>query len=73
MRRVPRASGKAVWTWSLLPIRGLPKELEGRTMVQVSDLHIGPRGVDDEYILESFRRVKEINPDFVVFTGDWIT
>jgi uncharacterized protein len=32
------------FTHSLLPIRGLPKELEGRTMVQVSDLHIGPRG-----------------------------
>jgi uncharacterized protein len=60
------------FTHSLLPIRGLPKELEGRTMVQMSDLHIGPR-VDDEYILESFRRVKGMNPDFVVFTGDWIT
>jgi len=29
--------------------------------------------VDDDYIIESFRRVQELAPDFVVFTGDWIT
>jgi len=60
------------FTHFLLSIRGLPKEIDGRTLVQISDLHIGPQ-VDDEYIIESFRRVKEISPDFVVFTGDWIT
>jgi predicted MPP superfamily phosphohydrolase len=55
-----------------LPVAGLPRELEGRTLAQLSDLHVGPK-VDDDYILESFRRVKEFAPDFVVFTGDWIT
>ena len=60
------------FTQSVLRIRGLPSELEGRTLVQISDLHIGPL-VDDAYIIESFRRVQEISPDFVVFTGDWIT
>jgi predicted MPP superfamily phosphohydrolase len=55
-----------------LPINGLPSELEGRTLAQLSDLHIGPR-VDDDYIIESFRRAQEASPDFVVFTGDWIT
>jgi hypothetical protein len=53
-------------------MRGLSKEIEGCTLAQISDLHIGPR-VADEYIIESFRRVKEMIPDFVVFTGDWIT
>jgi predicted MPP superfamily phosphohydrolase len=38
----------------------------------LSDLHVGPK-VDDDYIIESFRRVQEASPDFVVFTGDWIT
>jgi predicted MPP superfamily phosphohydrolase len=55
-----------------LPIKGLPSELEGRTLAQLSDLHIGPK-VDDDYIIESFQRVQEASPDFVVFTGDWIT
>src|SRR6267143_275545 len=60
------------FTHPVLPIRGLPQELEGRTLAQISDLHIGPK-VDDDYIIESLRRVEEIVPDFVVFTGDWIT
>jgi uncharacterized protein len=59
-------------THSFLSIRGLPKEIEGCTLAQISDLHVGPQ-VDDEYIIESFRKVKQIGPDFVVFTGDWIT
>jgi predicted MPP superfamily phosphohydrolase len=59
-------------TYPALPIAGLPRELEGRTLAQLSDLHIGPK-VDDDYIIESFRRVQQLAPDFVVFTGDWIT
>lgn len=80
------ASGAAVlglYTWRVephwleltypgLPIRGLPRELEGCTLAQISDLHVGPR-VDDEYIVESLQRVQKLLPDFVVFTGDWIT
>jgi predicted MPP superfamily phosphohydrolase len=60
------------FTHPILPISGLPAELEGKTLAQVSDLHVGPQ-VDDAYILETFRRVQEIAPDFIVFTGDWIT
>jgi predicted MPP superfamily phosphohydrolase len=59
-------------TFPVLPIAGLPRELEGCTLAQLSDLHIGPK-VDDEYIIESFRRIRQLAPDFVVFTGDWIT
>jgi uncharacterized protein len=59
-------------TYPDLPISGLPAELNGRTLAQLSDLHIGPK-VDDDYIIESFRRVQEASPDFVVVTGDWIT
>lgn len=55
-----------------LPISGLPQELDGSTLAQLSDLHVGPR-VDDSYIVKTFRRLQEIAPDFVVFTGDWIT
>src|SRR6266700_300481 len=60
------------FTYPVLPVRGLPSELEGRTLAQITDLHVGPK-VDDDYVIKSFRRVQELAPDFVVFTGDWIT
>jgi uncharacterized protein len=60
------------FTHPVLTIAGLPRELEGRTLAQLSDLHVGPK-VDDDYIIESFRRTRQLDPDFVVFTGDWIT
>jgi uncharacterized protein len=44
----------------------------GRTLAQLTDLHVGPE-VDDAYIVESFRRTADLRPDFVAFTGDWIT
>ncbi len=60
------------FTFPDLPISGLPAELVGRTLAQISDLHIGKR-VDDAYIINSLRRVQELAPDFVIHTGDWIT
>ncbi|HEX2330190.1 MAG TPA: metallophosphoesterase [Candidatus Angelobacter sp.] len=60
------------FTYPTLPIRGLPENLHGRTLAQITDTHIGPL-VDDNYVVESFRRTQEQSPDFVVFTGDWIT
>jgi uncharacterized protein len=59
-------------TYPPLPITGLPRQLEGCTLAQISDLHVGPK-VDDDYIVRAFRKVEELAPDFVVFTGDWIT
>jgi uncharacterized protein len=55
-----------------LPVEGLSVEDEGKSLVQISDLHVGPQ-VDDDYIAETFRRVRELRPDFVVFTGDFVT
>jgi uncharacterized protein len=55
-----------------LPIAGLPASLSGRTLVQLSDLHVGPR-VSDGYLRDTFRRVQALGPDFVAVTGDWIT
>jgi hypothetical protein len=53
-----------------LPVADLPQDLAGSRLVQLSDLHIGPR-VDDDYLLRSFQRVKELAPEFVVYTGDF--
>ena len=54
-----------------LPIAGLPPRLEGRTLMQLSDLHIGPV-VDDAYLIASLDRAAELQPDVVVQTGDLI-
>lgn len=55
-----------------LPIRGLPAALHGRTLVQLSDIHVGPR-VDDDYVLDTFRRVAALAPDIVAVTGDYVS
>ncbi len=55
-----------------LPIAGLPEALWGRTLVQVSDLHIGPQ-VDDQYLIKTLQRVAGLDPDIMVVTGDFIT
>jgi uncharacterized protein len=60
------------FTFPRLPIAGLPHELEGRILAQISDVHAGPQ-VADAYLIDCFRRVQELAPDFVVVTGDWIT
>jgi predicted MPP superfamily phosphohydrolase len=60
------------FTYPALPIGGLPKQLAGKTLAQISDTHIGPQ-VNDDYIINSFRRTQELTPDFIVFTGDWIS
>ena len=55
-----------------LPVRALPRSLSGRTLVQISDVHVGPR-VDDDYVLATFRRVRDLAPDIVVMTGDFMS
>src|ERR1700758_2986121 len=52
------------FSYPRLPIAGLPKQLEGCTLAQLSDLHVGPK-VDDAYIIESLQRVREHSPDFL--------
>ena len=54
-----------------LPIRHLPPALHGRTLAQISDLHVG-RQVDDDYLIATFERVSALQPDLVVCTGDLI-
>lgn len=55
-----------------LPVRHLPQTLIGRTLVQISDIHVGPR-VDDAYILDVFARVVALAPDILVYTGDFVS
>ncbi|QJW97903.1 metallophosphoesterase [Frigoriglobus tundricola] len=55
-----------------LPVRNLPPALAGRTLAQVSDLHVCPR-VDTEYLGAALREVSALQPDIVVVTGDFVS
>jgi predicted MPP superfamily phosphohydrolase len=77
------SAATGLYTWRIEPhrleivrrpldVRGLPASLAGRTLAQISDVHVGPR-VSDDYVLTTFRRVAELRPDIVVFTGDFIS
>lgn len=43
--------------------------LDGIKIVQVSDLHVGPV-IQDSYVRPIAEKIKSVNPDIVVFTGD---
>ena len=73
----------ALYTWRIeptwvefvhrdLPIANLPSGLVGKTLVQLSDIHIGSQ-VADDHITDVFARVAALQPDIVVHTGDLIT
>ncbi|NVK05460.1 MAG: metallophosphoesterase [Flavobacteriia bacterium] len=55
-----------------MPIANLPKELEGKTLMQISDIHVGNR-FNYQYIIKSFQRAQKLEPDFVVYTGDYVS
>lgn len=56
----------------MLPVKNLPSGLSGKSLVQISDLHVGGR-VSSEFLIESLDRVAELKPDIVVYTGDFIS
>lgn len=55
-----------------LPIRRLPAALVGKRLVQISDLHVGPR-VDDQYLMRALDRVNALRPNILVITGDFVS
>ena len=56
----------------IMRVKNLPEELDGKLLVQLSDLHVG-EDVSDDYILSVFDRVRDLKPDFVAVTGDFIS
>ena len=75
--------GTGFYTWKIephwlefvqlkMPIKNLPNSLVGKILMQISDIHIG-HTVHKEFILDSFERAKKFQPDFVVYTGDFIS
>lgn len=76
------ALGSGIWgTWQAVRVPDvrtvevalpkLPAELEGFTLVQLSDLHIGPVQ-KAAWLSEVVRKVNALFPDAVVITGDMI-
>jgi len=72
-----------IYSWQIEPfwlefvkvkmaIRHLPKSLEGKTLMQISDIHVGER-FDWNYLIKSFKKAQKLNPDFVVYTGDFVS
>jgi predicted MPP superfamily phosphohydrolase len=55
-----------------LPIKNLPLQLNGKTLMQISDLHVGDR-FDYQFIIDSFIKAQHYQPDIVVYTGDYVT
>jgi uncharacterized protein len=55
-----------------MPIKHLPKELIGKTLMQISDMHVGDR-FDRTYISDALKKAQKFNPDFVVYTGDFVS
>jgi len=72
-----------IYTWQIephwvelvrrpMPLPKLPPSLVGRTVLQLSDLHVGPR-VDSGYLIETLQEAARLTADLVVLTGDFIS
>ena len=70
------AAGYAFWeareigvTRIEVPLRHLPPDLDGLTIVHLSDVHYG-MSHENGRLGDLVRRVNELRPDLIVFTGD---
>jgi len=73
----------SLYTWQVEPFwlefthrkmtfDALPVFWKGKTLMQISDIHVG-KLVDDTYLKESFLKASTHNPDIVVYTGDFVS
>jgi predicted MPP superfamily phosphohydrolase len=80
---VAGAAGLGLYSWQVephwfeivrqrMPLANLPQPLVGRTLLQISDIHVGPR-VSSAYLIRAFRAAAALEPDFVAFTGDFVS
>lgn len=73
----------AIYSWQIEPfclefvnikmlIPNLPKQLEGKVLIQISDIHVGNR-FDWQYLIDNFKEAQKLKPDYVVYTGDFVS
>ncbi len=55
-----------------MPIANLPEHLIGKTLMQISDVHVGNK-FDYNFIIDSFKKAQKLEPDFVAYTGDYVS
>jgi len=71
-----------LYTWQVEPfwlefvqqkmaLKNLPESLIGKTLMQISDMHVG-NAFDYNFIIDSFKKAQEYKPDYVVYTGDFV-
>jgi hypothetical protein len=53
------------------PVRGLPPELDGLRLVQLTDIHHGP-WLARPYVREVIDAANDLRPDLVLLTGDYV-
>lgn len=53
-----------------IEVPGLSADLDGLTIVQISDLHTGSFGNSNAFIDKLVDKINSLNPDVIVFTGD---
>jgi predicted MPP superfamily phosphohydrolase len=80
---VGAAAGTAYYAWQVaphwvetkhlaMPLAGLSPAWHGKRLVQISDLHVGPV-VDYTYLRWVVDKVRDMSPDLLVITGDFMT
>jgi hypothetical protein len=52
-----------------IPVAGLPKALEGFTIAQISDIHVGPT-IKRPFVEKMVDRVNRLDADVIAITGD---
>ena len=54
-----------------LPLEYLPIALVGKKLLQISDLHVAR--TSSQFLIESLQEAADLEPDFVVYTGDFVS
>lgn len=81
-RFLAAVAGVGVYTWQIeprwatlnerqLPIANLPPHLVGKTIVHLSDIHVGP--VSPTYLTNWFQAINDLKPAMVLITGDFMS
>ena len=52
--------------------KNLPPSFDGTKIVHVSDIHLGSFYSNSRLILKASKAIREINPDYIFFTGDLV-
>jgi uncharacterized protein len=54
-----------------IPVRGLPEELHGFSIAQISDVHVGPT-IKGGFVEDIVAQVNALQPDLIAVTGDLV-